>query len=221
MRFSIATALFCQIFISCMTDDLLLGEDRPAATRPAAEQNGTSDRATRSSDKAVVKDVVYGLEEERNHLYLTSQPLDGVDRQRERGELKFTVPQGAHVADLSLAKLNGKNLMAVIKVARGDEYDFHCLTFIAPPGGHARGRYGFHQAKFFTTRDDLKILAVGGRHFAGSVFIVLGDSVPDEKDASETITEGVFYFSGCPWPPSDGQLSPFHVESVRPKRPVD
>jgi hypothetical protein len=155
---------------------------------------------------------VYWLEEENDRLYLFSQPLDGVDRKLERGQLHFTIPDGGRVAELSLARLGVKNLMAVIKIARGGEFDFHCLTFIAPPGGHVRGRYGCHQAKFFTTASSLNILAVGGKHPAGSVFIVLGEMGFNDKDDDAWITEGIFYFSGCPWPPSGGQLSPFRVK---------
>jgi len=94
---------------------------------------------------------------------LTSQPLGGADRQLKRVELKFAVPKDGRIVELSLAKLNGKNLMAVVKIKRDDEYDFHCLTFIGPwNGGHIRDRFGFHQVKFLITRDELKILAVGG-----------------------------------------------------------
>ena len=99
--------------------------------------------------------------------------------------------------------------MAVIKVKRGEDYDFHCLIFIGPgERKHIRDHFGFHQAKFLTTRDDLKILAVGGRHYQGSVFIVLGEI---DSDVDRAVTEGVFYFSPCPWPPSDGVLTPFRV----------
>ena len=203
------------VAISVFALSLLAGEKESPENQPA--QNEEPARKTQSSDKAVVKDVVYGLEEQDEHLFLTSQPLDGVDRQLKRVEVKFPIPQGARITELSLAKLDGKNLMAVVKVARGDEYDFHCLTFIAPSGGHVRERHGLFRAKFFTTQADLKILAVGGRHFGGSVFIVLGDIAPDNQDVFESVTEGVFYFTNCPWPPSDGQLSPFRIVSVPQK----
>src|SRR5262249_52656958 len=158
--------------------------DDTAPGKKASDEVGRDGRITRSSDKVVVKEIVYWLEEEGHRLYLSSQPLDGTDRKVERGQLTFTIPDGARVAELSLAKLGEKNLMAVTKIARENEFDFHCLTFIAPSGGHVRGHYGCHQAKFFTTRDPLNILAVGGKHHAGSVFIVLGDMHIDEKKDS-------------------------------------
>src|SRR5262249_27875593 len=147
---------------------------------------------TKSSDKVVVKEIVYWLEVVDEHLFLSSQPLEGVDRKLERGQLQFAVPEGGRVVELSIAQLGGKNLMAVVKIARGGEFDFHCLTFIAPPGGDVRGRYGCHQAKFFTTANSLNILAVGGQHHAGSVFIVLGEMGFNDKDDDVWITEGVF-----------------------------
>src|SRR5262249_19261712 len=148
--------------------------DDTAPGKKAADQDGKNGRLNQSSDKVVVKEIVYCLEEENHQLYLSSQPLDGADRKVERGPLAFTISDGARIAELSLAKLGAKNLMAVVKIARGNEFDFYCLTFIAPPGGHVRGHYGCHQARFFTTRDPLSILAVGGKHYGGSVFIVLG-----------------------------------------------
>src|SRR5262249_32462561 len=42
--------------------------------------------------------------------------------------------------------------------------------------------------------------------------LVLGEMDFNDKDDDAWITEGVFYFSGCPWPPSGGQLSPFRVK---------
>ncbi|MCY2967109.1 MAG: hypothetical protein NT069_26310, partial [Planctomycetota bacterium] len=153
-------------------------------------------------------------------LYLTSQPLEGADRQLKRDELKFAIPKDRKVVELSLAKLDGKNLVAVVKIALGGEYDFHCLTFIGPwGGGHVRDRHKFFEAKFYSTQDDLKILAIGGKHFAGSPFIVLGDigDIDLDDDALSIVTEGVFYFSQCPWPPSDGALSQFRVRSGAPQ----
>lgn len=215
MRLTITTLLIWTLAIFGRCHDSLVAVDEPPASQKPAGQTEAPARKIQSSDKAVVKDVVYGLEEDGNRLYLTSQPLDGTDRELKRVSLNFVLPKGSEVVEMSLAKLDGKNLMAVIKVQRGEEYDFHCLTFIAPWGGHVRDRHGFHKAKFFTTRDDLKILAVGGKHYAGSVFIVLGNTGTGDKD--EQVKEGVFYFSLCPWPPSDGSLSPFRVQSVPPK----
>jgi len=218
MRLFSATFLICAaLFLSVCRNSLSAGDD-PSKTQQPAGQTEKPTSTTSSVEKAVVKEIVYGLEEDENRLYLTSQPLDGADRQLKRVELKFAVAKNGRIVELSLAKLNGKNLMAVIKVKRDDEYDFHCLTFIGPwGGGHIRDRFGFHEAKFFTTRDDLKILAVGGKHFGGSVFIVLGNMGPGEKDET-WVTEGTFYFSGCPWPPSDGVLSHFRVTDA-PQKP--
>lgn len=211
MRFSSATLLICTVLALGVSRNSLSANDEPTKNQQPAGQTEKPTNKSALVEKAVVKDVVYGLEEDENRLYLTSQPLDGVDRQLKRVELKFVVPKDGRIVELSLAKLNGKNLMAVVKVKRDDEFDFHCLTCIGPSnGGHIRDRFGFHQAKFFTTRDELKILAVGGKHFQGSVFIVLGEMGLDNK--GETwVTEGAFYFSGCPWPPSDGTLTHFRV----------
>jgi hypothetical protein len=194
-------------------------EDAQKPQEPA-DPTGQPVRTVLSSDKTVVKDVVYGLEEERSRLYLTSQPLDGANRQPKRVELKFTVPEDGRIVELSLTKMGVKNLMAVVKVRRGDKFDFYCLTFIGPwDGGHVRDKFAFYQAKFFTTRDDLKILSIGGKHFAGSAFVVLGDMGLGGQDGQTWMTEGVFYFSGCPWPPSDGALSHFRV-TVDPRKDV-
>ena len=214
MRLSRAPILICAVlalWICCIS---LAANDETAGNQQSAGQTEKPAKKTASVEKAVVKEIVYGLEEDENRLYLTSQPLDGVDRQLKRVELKFALPKNGRIVELSLAKLNGKNLMAVVKVGRDNEFEFHCLTFIGPWGmgweGHIRDRFGYHQAKFFTTRDDLKILAVGGKHFQGSVFIVLGEMGLNDKGDS-WVTEGAFYFSGCPWPPSDGTLTPFRV----------
>lgn len=180
----------------------------------------TVERKLAVSDKAVVKDVVYWLEE-GIHLTLASQPMNGDDRTVERRALRFKIPRGSQIGELSLEKLNGKNLMAVVKVVRGEEYDFHCLTFIAAPGGHVRDSYKFHEAKFHTTRDNLKILAAGGRHFAGSVFIVLGDVDVSRKTEFGVTAKGILYQSVCPWPPSGGALFPFEAESVVESTPAD
>lgn len=178
------------------------------------DQDNIAPSSTLLSDKAVVKDIVYGLEADGSRLFLTSQPLSSSDRELRRSELKLAIVEGGRIVELSLARLDGKNLMAVVKVRRGDEFDFHCLTFIAPPGGHVRDKHQFHQAKFYTTPKDLAVLAVDGKHHAGSAFIVLGELGLDEGRELGTTTEGVFYFSGCPWPPSGGQLSPFKVKAV-------
>lgn len=212
MRLSSATLLICAVLTLCVPRNSQSADDEPAKHQQPAEN--PAEKPTNKSafaEKAVVKDIVYGLEQDENRLYLSSQPLDGVDRQWKRVELTFAGLKDGRIDEMSLAKLNGKNLMAVIKVQRGNEFDFHCLTFIGPwNGGHIRDRFGFHQAKFFTTREDLKILAVGGKHFQGSVFIVLGEMGLDEK-GEDWVTEGAFYFSGCPWPPSDGTLTKFRV----------
>lgn len=198
---------------------LFVNSPAPAEEKPPVHAAAPPEKQPapkiRFSDKAVVKDVVYGLEEQDNELYLTSQPLNGEERQIERGKLKFAVPPGAIISELSLDRMDGKNLMAVVKVSQGQRHDFYCLTFIGVWGGHIREKYAFYKAKFHTTGEDLKILAIGGKQFEGSAFVVLGDITHDESKDKEfvTVTKGVFYFSGCPWPPSDGALSPFRAES--------
>jgi hypothetical protein len=104
--------------------------------------------------------------------------------------------------------------MTVVKVQRDNAYEFHCLTFIAPSGGHVRDKFAFFEAKFHTTEKDLVILATGGRNFSGSVVILLGDIGPAGDNSFDSVAEGLLYFSGCPWPPSDGVEFPFRIKSV-------
>jgi hypothetical protein len=203
---------------------LVAGDDAPV-NQPGAVEAEDVTYPIRAPDKAVVKDVVYSLEAEENRLFLTSRPIDGADRQLKRVEVKFTVPEGAEIVELALAKMDGKNLMAVVKTRRAGEFDFYCLTFIGPwGGGHVRDQNGgCHKAKFFTTRDnDIGVLAVSGK--GGRAFVVLGKMGMDDEDQfalDSWITEGVFYFSGCPWPPTDGNLSPFRANEVSPRRATD
>ncbi len=218
MRAFTAVGLICAVAALCVCGNSLSAVDDPTAA-PRSEQQGATPRAkNRSAEKAVVRNVVYGLEQEDRNLYLTSQPLDGDDRDPKRTELKFVVPEGGEVKELSLASMGEKNLVAVVKVRRAEAYEFHCFTFIGPwGGGHVRDKHTFFKAKFYTTRDDLRILAVGGKHFAGSPFIVLGELDTEFDDEPVTVTKGVFYFTGCPWPPSGGALMPFQAKSVPPK----
>ena len=169
------------------------------------------------SDSAVVKNVAYTLLVDEKQLFLSSQPIEGDDREKRNKALSFSVPESAEVKELTLAKLNGKNLMAVVKLHRAGQFEFHCLTFIAPTGGHVRDKFAFHQARFHTTHKDLKTLAAGGRHFEGSVLIVLGNFEIEDEDFEDPFADGLLYFSGCPWPPSDGQKYPFRVKSVGKK----
>jgi hypothetical protein len=225
MRSSKATALACAVLLFPTLLVRLVAGDDARDNQPGAVAVEEATNAIRAPDKAVVKDVVYSLEAEENRLFLASQPLDGADRQLKRVEVKFAVPEGAEIVELALAKMDGKNLMAVVKARRAEKIDFYCLTFIGPwGGGHVRDQNGgCHQAKFFTTRDsDVGVLAVSGRR--GHVFIVLGKMGldDDERAAFDSwITEGVFYFSGCPWPPSDGSLSPFRAKSLPHMRAAD
>jgi hypothetical protein len=206
--------LVCTALIFWASRGSVLAVDDPTPDQSAGNQAEKPTRMTRSSGKTVVNDVVYGLEEERNRLYLTSQPLDGADRKVRRIELDFTIPEGGRVVEMSLARHSVRNLMAVLKIARGGEFDFHCLGLIAQRGEHVRDGFRFLQERFFTTKDDLKILAAEGTHFLGSVFIVLAEM---DLNQEVMVTTGTFYFSGCPWTPGDGRLSPFRAESVAPK----
>src|SRR5579872_6272279 len=129
MRISNATLLVCTVLVLSLFHNLLLAvDDPPPLPQPGLQATGQ----IRSFDKAVVGNVVYGLEEEEGRLCLTSQPLDGADRELKKTELKFAVPKDDQVVELSLAKMGEKNLVAVVKLRRGDEYEFHCLTFIGP-----------------------------------------------------------------------------------------
>jgi len=75
----------------------------------------------------------------------------------------------------------------------------------------ARDEFEFYKAKFYTTHDDLKIIAVGGKHVRNVVFIVLGETAFNAN--LELKFEGILYYCSCPWPPSDGQLSRFSTKS--------
>jgi len=201
MRRLILTGAFIAASVPLLLIALGAAEDRPVARM-------------QRSDMAVIKDVVYGLEVEAGRFYLTSQPLGGADREKQRKELNVTVPADAQVKELSLAKLGDKNLMAVVKFLRGDDYEFHCLTSSAPWGGHVKDDVRFSEAKFHSTKEDLNILAIGGRHFGGSVVVVLGDIGPADDDSFDSVAEGMLYLSVCPWPPSDGTQFPFRIKSV-------
>ncbi len=72
-------------------------------------------------------------------------------------------------------------------------------------------KFAFHQARFHTTTEPLEVLALDGRN--GTEFIVVGQM---KADGDDLVTEGMFYFSGCPWPPRDGQISPFRVKAIKP-----
>ena len=52
-------------------DSLLAVDDQPENKQPADPDEKPA-RKVQSSDKAVVRDIVYGLEEEENRLFLTS-----------------------------------------------------------------------------------------------------------------------------------------------------
>lgn len=216
MRFSIAIVLAFSLFAFCLPDELLSEGKKTQETRAAADQTEKPARKMQAPAKAVVRDVVYGLEEDGRRLFLTTQPLDGADRELKRVELKFEIPKDGRVEELALAKLDGKNLMAVVKVHVGETYEFHCLTFIGPwGGGHVREKFAYYEAKFHSTRDELEILATDGKR--GAVFIVLGTRIWEGAEDVGSVTEGVFYFTGCPWPPSDGEVSRFRAVSPPPK----
>jgi hypothetical protein len=214
MRVSIVTTVICTVLLLGMYGKSLLAVN----DAPPAQQGDTPARRIRSSDKAVVRNVVYGLEEEESHLHLTSKPLDGGDRELKRTELKFAVPNDGQVVEMSLAKMGGRHLVAVVKVRRGDEYDFHCLTFISPSlEEHVRDKHRFYQEKFLSTRDDLRILALTGT--GHTAFAVLGEFDWDEygtDDVPALKSEGVFYFTSCPWPPM-GQIAPYLTKAAKIK----
>ncbi len=93
---------------------------------------------TPASEKVVVKDCLYHLEFIKDRLTLTSQPLPGMQltdsgesEKSKSVELKFTVPKKARIVALFLAKLDQKNLMAVVQLESFPATEFHCLTFIA------------------------------------------------------------------------------------------
>jgi len=216
MRRTIAVVLASAVFACVLYLPSLQAVDDPPPDEKPTDQGAKAESKIRSSDKVVLKDVVCALEEDKNRLYLTSQPLGGVDRQLMRVELDFTVPNAGRIADFALAKLDSKNLQAAIKVQVGDKYQFHCLTFIGPwGGGHVRDDCEFFEEKFYTTHEDLKIIAVGGKHLRNVVFIILGDTVINKN--LEPIIDGVVYYRSCPWRPGDGQLSHFSTKSGPPR----
>src|SRR5579864_9030358 len=106
MRLSIATLLTCTVLALWLSRYSLSADDEPAKNQRPDGQTEKPTNKSASVEKAVVNDIVYGLEVDENRLYLTSQPLDGVDRQLKRVELKFAVPKDGRIVELSLAKLN-------------------------------------------------------------------------------------------------------------------
>lgn len=161
-----------------------------------------------SSEQAVLRGTVYALEVDDNRLFLTSRDLEAGSRQVKREELQFAASHSNRPVELSLGVMGKKNLMAVVKVRRNDGYDFHCLTFIFRSSTEAAEReFTFFQSKFYASKQNLKILGISGRHAEGSALVVLGE-VPSSKPA----TDGVIYFSGCPWPPSDGTLLHYRAQ---------
>ncbi|HEV3339364.1 MAG TPA: hypothetical protein VG125_03375 [Pirellulales bacterium] len=124
-----------------------------------------------------------------------------------REALDFSGADDGRPVELSLAVMGEKNLMAVVKLRRDHEYDFYCLTFIGRPKNDAASTdFKFFQAKFHSTPHNFKILGISGKHAEGSALVVLG-KIPDPS----VPTTGLIYFSGCPWPPSDGLLLPFQA----------
>ena len=82
-----AAALACAVLLfATLCGCLVAGDDAPE-NQPGAVQVEEATNTIRAPDKAVVKDVVYSLEAEENRLFLTSQPLDGADRQLKRVEV--------------------------------------------------------------------------------------------------------------------------------------
>src|SRR5260221_13480763 len=100
-----SAALTCAVLLfSTLSGRLVAGDDAPV-NQPGAFEVDEVTYPIRAPDKAVVKDVVYSLEGQETRLFLTSQPLDGADPQLKRVAVKFTVPEGAGVVELALAKL--------------------------------------------------------------------------------------------------------------------
>lgn len=210
MRLLITAFLICTVLaVGVYRESLLAFDDVPPA-----RQDDTPARKICSSDKAVVRNVVYGLQEEENRLYLTSQALDGTDRELKRTAVDFDVPKGGQVVELSLAKMGERHLAAVVKVQLAANYDYHCLTFISRSGGgQVQNKHVVYREKFFSTHDDLRILAVSGK--GSTVFAVLGELDWDyTSDDMPLTSKGVFYYVTCPWPPM-GQVSPFQAKSAK------
>lgn len=158
-----------------------------------------------ASEQTVVRKVVYGLESEGNGLYLTSQRLDGPDWSAKRTKLEFQPKTGKIIA-VSLRRMSEKNLVAAVKIRDGNLFHFHCLTLIGPSGGgHVRDRHSFYESKLLSTRINYQIVALDGS--AGTASVILGQRRNPE---SGMISDGVMFFSGCPWPP-DGELGIFEV----------
>jgi hypothetical protein len=171
-----------------------------APKEPAAKGDEQPQRlhTSRLSDYAVVNDVVYHLEVVEDRLVLTSQPLNGENREPKQVTLKFPAPSNGKFIALTLDRLDGKNLMAVVQTKTADEFEYSCITLIAPTGGQVRDGYAYHCVAFHKCREKLRILATNGREYNGSVVIVLGDMDIDERGI---VAEGQLFFSGCPWPP--------------------
>lgn len=177
------------------------------------EQTATAKDSPRgvSSEQVVLNDVVYSLEADGNQLFLTSKRLESAERRIQRAPLKFSPDGDSRTVELSLAVMGKKNLMAVVKTRRNQEHDFYCLTWIGPPSTEpATGKFAFYSSKFYSTQRNFKILAISGKHATGTALVVLGDiPLPDAE------SDGVIYFSGCPWPPNDGLLQSFRARPAK------
>ncbi|MGH7134324.1 MAG: hypothetical protein ACREHD_01205 [Pirellulales bacterium] len=177
---------------------------------PAADDAPRGAAAPLVSEKAVLRETIYSLEADGNRLFLASRDLEGENRKVVREALELAVGDDDRPVELSLAVMGEKNLMAVVKVRHGDEYDFYCLTFIFRWSNDTQSdRFKFFQSKFYTSQRNFKILGISGRHAEGSALVVLGE-IPGGKPAAD----GVIYFSGCPWPPSDGNLLHYRAQQM-------
>ena len=96
---AISVLLITALFISFVRTS----NDVVGSNPMRAEQLDESDSSGAQSNKAVVKDVVYGLEVKDAALFLTSLPLNGIDREQLKTRLAFEIPEGRTVEQLSLA----------------------------------------------------------------------------------------------------------------------
>lgn len=204
MRLLITTALASIVLVFSIYRGSLLAVD----DNPTAERTDRSPSKTLLSDSAVVRGIVYTIELEGDRLFLTSRPLVGDDRELKRSAVEFTLAPEDQIVDISLARMT-RHLAGIVKVRRGETFDFYCVTLICR-GDHVRDGFRVYREKFFTTRDDLEILAL--RCKSNSVFAVVGEMDFEGDSEPHLISNGVIYSMSCPWPPM-GVVSPYHAKS--------
>src|SRR5262245_7720581 len=102
-----------------------LADAQPA--RPAAASDGAN-KVVRSTE-VVVRDVAYCIERKEGVLHFVAQRIRGAAAATSDEELKLPLKEADEIVEAALAPLSTKHLVAIVKVRRGHEYNFYCVTF--------------------------------------------------------------------------------------------